>query len=80
MDIQPSAKINPAVGCTGREEKERRYAAKCIYRVVCFHLIYQEKQFCGCIPRERVNHVYLVVLVIENVLFVIRYIVIALLC
>jgi hypothetical protein len=50
----------------GREEREREEregsAAKCADRTVCFHLIYQETQFCGCIPRERVNHVNLVVL------------------
>jgi hypothetical protein len=47
----------------GKKEKEReRSAAKCIDRTVCFHLIYQETQFCGRSPRERVNHVNLVVL------------------
>jgi hypothetical protein len=45
-----------------RERRERDLQAKCIDRTVCFHLIYQETQFCGRIPRERVNHVYLVVL------------------
>jgi hypothetical protein len=68
------AKINPTAGCTRREEKERkreRSVAKCTDRIVCFHLIYQETQFCGRIPRERVNHVYLIVFVIDVVLFVI---------
>jgi hypothetical protein len=46
----------------GEREKERDLQAKCTGRIVCFHIIYQEKQFCGCSPRERVNHVYLVVL------------------
>jgi hypothetical protein len=56
----------------GRErEKERRSAAKCVDRTVCFHIIYQETQFCGRSPRERVNHVYLIVFVVDVVLFVI---------
>jgi hypothetical protein len=65
VDLQLGVKINPAAGCTwgGRERGRDRYLqAKCIDRAVCFHLIYQEPQFCGCSPRERVNHVYLVVL------------------
>jgi hypothetical protein len=36
--------------------------AKSTDRTVCFHLIYQEAQFYGCSPRERVNHIYLVVM------------------
>ena len=36
--------------------------AKCTDRTICFHLIYQETQFCGCSPSERVNHIYLVVI------------------
>jgi hypothetical protein len=72
-------KINPAAGVQGgkRKEKERRSAAKCADRTVCFHLIYQETQLCGRIPRERVNHVYLIVFVVDVVLFVICYTVIA---
>jgi hypothetical protein len=35
--------------------------AKSIDRTVSFHLIYYKSQFCGRSPRERVNHVYLVV-------------------
>jgi hypothetical protein len=59
MDLQLGAKINPTTGCVGMGEKERkRSAAKCTDRIVCFHLIYQETQLCGCSPRERVNHVY----------------------
>jgi hypothetical protein len=47
----------------GRErEKERDLQAKCTDITVCFHIIYQEMQFCGRIPRERVNHIYLVVI------------------
>jgi hypothetical protein len=46
----------------GMRERERDMQAKCIDRTVCFHIIYQETQFCGRSPRERVNHVYLVVL------------------
>jgi hypothetical protein len=55
----------------GRErEKEReRFVAKCANRTVCFHLINQETQFCGRSPRERVNHVYLIVFVVDVVLF-----------
>jgi hypothetical protein len=65
MDLQLGVKINPAVGCTGRGDKEEERegsAAKCTDRTVCFHLLYQETQLCGRIPRERVNHVNLVVL------------------
>jgi hypothetical protein len=64
VDLQLGVKINPAAGCIGRGEKERErdLQAKCTDRTVCFHLIYQETQFCGRIPRERVNHIYLVVL------------------
>jgi hypothetical protein len=63
----------------GRErEKEREgSAAKCVDRTVCFHLINQETQFCGCSPRERVNHVYPIVFVVDVVLFAICYTVIA---
>jgi hypothetical protein len=45
--------------------------AKSIDRTVCFHLIYHKAQFCGRIPRERVNHVYLVLCVIDVGFFVI---------
>jgi hypothetical protein len=65
LDLQLSAKINPAAGCIGRgnkEEEREGSAAKCTDRTVCFHLLYQETQFCGRSPRERVNHVNLVVL------------------
>jgi hypothetical protein len=66
-------KINPATGCIRRgekrEERERDLQAKCTDRTVCFHIIYQETQFCGCIPRERVNHVYIVVSVVDVVFF-----------
>jgi hypothetical protein len=44
------------------EKRERDLQAKSADRTVCFHIIYQETQFCGRSPRERVNHVYLVVL------------------
>jgi hypothetical protein len=33
--------------------------AKSAYRTVIFHLIYYKTQLCGCIPRERVNHIYI---------------------
>jgi hypothetical protein len=65
LDLQLGAKINPAAGCAGRGNKEKERegsAAKCADRTVCFHLLYQETQLCGCSPRERVNHVNLVVL------------------
>jgi hypothetical protein len=52
-----------------REERERDMQAKSVDRTVCFHIIYQETQFCGCSPRERVNHIYLVVCVIDVVFF-----------
>jgi hypothetical protein len=48
----------------GREREERKredLLAKSTGRTVCFHLIYYKEQFCGRIPRERVNHVHLVV-------------------
>jgi hypothetical protein len=45
-----------------REEERERSTAKCTNRTVCFHLIYQETHLCGCSPRQRVNHVNLVVL------------------
>jgi hypothetical protein len=38
-------------------------------RTVCFHLIYYKAQFYGRRPRERVNHVYLVLCVIDVVFF-----------
>jgi hypothetical protein len=66
-------KINPAAGCVGREEKERISIAKCTDRTVFFHLIYQETQCCGRSPRERVNHVYLIVFAVDAVLFAICY-------
>jgi hypothetical protein len=51
-----------AQGGERREKRERDLQAKSADRTVCFHIIYQETQFCGRSPRERVNHVYLVVL------------------
>jgi hypothetical protein len=45
-----------------KREGEEYLQAKCVDRTVCFHIIYQETQFYGCSPRERVNHAYLVVL------------------
>jgi hypothetical protein len=51
-----------AQGGERRRERERDLQAKCTDRTVCFHIIYQETQFCGRSPRERVNHIYLVVL------------------
>jgi hypothetical protein len=39
--------------------------------LACSHLINQETQFCGSSLRERVNHVYLIVFVVDVVLFVI---------
>ena len=36
---------------------------------VRFHRIYYKEQFCGCSPRERVNHVYIVLCVIDAVFF-----------
>jgi hypothetical protein len=66
MDLQLDVKINLAVGCARRGERERERergcAAKCADRTICFHLIYQETQFCGRSPRERVNHVNRVIL------------------
>jgi hypothetical protein len=50
-------------------EKERRYATKCIDGTICFHLIYQETQFCGRSPGKRVNHVYLIVFMVDAMLF-----------
>jgi hypothetical protein len=45
-----------------REERKREdLLAKSVDRTVFFHLVYYKAQFCGCIPRERVNHVHLVV-------------------
>jgi hypothetical protein len=35
--------------------------AKSTYRTVSFHLIYYKAQFCERIPRERVNHIYPIV-------------------
>jgi hypothetical protein len=47
----------------GKKNEEREgYATKCVDRTICFHLIYQEKQLCGRIPRERVNHINLGIL------------------
>ena len=46
----------------GREERKREdLQAKCADRTICFHVIYQETQLCGRNPKERVNHVHLVV-------------------
>jgi hypothetical protein len=44
-----------------RREKERDLQANSTDRTVRFHLIYYKAHLCGCSPRERVNHVYLVV-------------------
>jgi hypothetical protein len=58
----------------GRErEKEGRSTAKCADRTICFHIINQETQLCGHIPRERVNHIYLIVFMVDVVLFIIWY-------
>jgi hypothetical protein len=54
----------------GEREEERDLQAKSTDRTVCFHIIYQETQFCGCSLRERVNHVYLVLCVIDDGFFV----------
>jgi hypothetical protein len=43
------------------EKRERDLQAKSSDRTVCFHIIYQETQFCGRSPREGVNHIYLVI-------------------
>jgi hypothetical protein len=74
--------IDLAAGCVGRgeKEKERYLQAKSIDIIVFFHSIYQETQFCGRSPRERVNHVYLVFHVVDAVIFFLCYIVIALSC
>jgi hypothetical protein len=72
VDLHKGEKINPEAGCIGREEKERKregFAAKCVDRTISFHIIYQETQFCGCIPKERVNHVYLIVFMVDAMLF-----------
>jgi hypothetical protein len=48
----------------GREEKRKKEREICKLsedRTVCFHIIYYKAQFYGRIPREKVNHVYLVV-------------------
>jgi hypothetical protein len=45
-----------------RRERKRDLKTKSVDIIVCFHLIYYKSQFYGCSPRERVNHVYLVVL------------------
>jgi hypothetical protein len=36
--------------------------AKCADITVSFHIIYEETHLCGHSPRERVDHVYIVVL------------------
>jgi hypothetical protein len=51
-----------AQGGERRRERERYLQAKCVDRTVFFHLIYQETQLCGRSSRERVNHIYLVVM------------------
>jgi hypothetical protein len=55
----------PQLGAQGREiekrEKERDLQYKSADRTVSFHLIYYKAKFCGCIPRERVNHIYSIV-------------------
>jgi hypothetical protein len=44
-----------------REERKREdLLAKSADRTICFHLIYYKAYFYGRIPRERVNHIYLV--------------------
>jgi hypothetical protein len=45
-----------------REEKERDWKSKCADRTICFHITYQETKFYGHSPRERVNHVDIVVM------------------
>jgi hypothetical protein len=44
-----------------KREKERDLQSKSVDRTVSFHLIYYKAQFCGRSPRERVNHIYHVV-------------------
>jgi hypothetical protein len=65
LDLQLGAKINPAARCVGRgnrEEEREGPTAKCKDRIVSFHLLYQEMHLCGRNPRERLNHVNLVVI------------------
>jgi hypothetical protein len=62
-----------------KREREKDLQAKSVDRIVCFHLIYYKAWLCGCSPRERVNHVYLVFCVIDVVFFFLGYFVIALL-
>jgi hypothetical protein len=73
-DLQLGVKINPATGCAGKgereEERKREYLQdKSTYRTVIFHLIYYKSQFCGRSPRERVNHIHLLLCVIDIVFF-----------
>jgi hypothetical protein len=50
------------LGAQGREKERREYLlAKSVDRTVFFHLIYYKVHFCGRSPRERVNHIHLVV-------------------
>jgi hypothetical protein len=48
-----------AQGGERRRERNRYMQSKSTYRTICFHIIYYKVQFCGCIPKERVNHIYL---------------------
>jgi hypothetical protein len=52
-----------------KRERERNLQAKSANRTVCFHIIYQEMQFCGHSPRERVKMYILLFGVIDVVLF-----------
>ena len=60
-------KISPAAGSTGMGEIERRrkkiFYLRAKTRTVYFILINYKAKFCGRSPRERVNHVYLVLYV-----------------
>jgi hypothetical protein len=48
-------KINPAAGCAGKGDIEKRERERCklreIDRNVSFHLIYYKAQFCGALGR-----------------------------
>jgi hypothetical protein len=60
---------SPAAGCTGRGEKERKkkedLLAESTDQNCMLYLNKSQAQFCGRSPRERVNHVCLVLCVCD---------------
>jgi hypothetical protein len=63
-----------------RENKRIYYSQEWKLELCSSILIYHKAQLCGRSPRERVNHVYVVLCVFDVVFFVFGYVFILILC